>query len=57
MSIEVRMSIAEEGLAVILRSNRKLDWRMLSGGEAASDPVRIEYVFNEGMSGFAVYQV
>lgn len=50
MSIEARMSIAE-GLAVILRSNRKLDWRIVIGEEAASDPVQIEYVFNERMSG------
>lgn len=57
MSTEARMSIAEEGLAVILRSNRKLDWTMLSGGKATSDPVQIVYVFNERMSVFAVYQV
>lgn len=57
MSIEARMSIAEEGLAVILRSNRKLDWRTVSGKEAASDAVQFEYVFNERISGFAVYQV
>lgn len=56
MSIEARMSIAEEGLAVILQSNRKFDWRILSGEEGASDPVQIEYVFNESMSGFAAYQ-
>jgi hypothetical protein len=56
MSIEARVSITEEGLAVILRSYRKLDWRMVSGEEAALDPVQTDYVFNARMSGSAAYQ-